>query len=625
MRRLALCSILLGCSSAATHVAIHAAAAPASIDSCATLGATDAQGRTCAYYDTRAQAFTADPDPLQRRALLYDRYLDLYNNADWQETVRNMKRPFAPGEPESAWGDENQIAYWDDVGDSAGFGDTLMNAVMFRYAVTGADADYARFDSWLRGQVSKFDATGMDGYLARYHFQHVAPGTQIRNGLAMDTGDGFPVTAAARALLPAHYGNDGQWYGHTSIDAYSGPMNSWPLAFPLVRDKALQARMALHYGCFLKRLRIFKIVNLSRNAQLQADIARYLTSGVLNADADDPDLTKVDQVWGFYLPQYNDLSAASYPRDCPAHLATDADPSEVVDVTRTGFEGKLFDLIERQTQDQPNSMDFAFYPSVRASDAVMLLDYALGAYAMTGDGAYLQWRDEILIKGANALEVSRTIGAFQLPRPCRTYYRTPNVYTAHFMATLIDANADSRDFSVMLWNRKFAAKEVAGLRDALFEILFAGATGQRGPNLPQALADLAALGGAPGHLDDPRRNYATDLASSPPPGVTIGKATAQELALCSQPVTVLGLTIPTGSPDPDALYATPAPPVMARPPDNWIWEKSPFSAQRFPGDAGHQQYNGLDFTEPYWEARYFGFLPDTHVVLAWRRGGSSLQ
>ena len=23
-------------------------------------------------------------------------------------------------------------------------------------------------------------------------------------------------------------------------------------------------------------------------------------------------------------------------------------------------------------------------------------------------------------------------------------------------------------------------------------------------------------------------------------------------------------------------------------------------------------------TEPYWVARYFGFLPDTHLVLAWK-------
>ena len=31
----------------------------------------------------------------------------------------------------------------------------------------------------------------------------------------------------------------------------------------------------------------------------------------------------------------------------------------------------------------------------------------------------------------------------------------------------------------------------------------------------------------------------------------------------------------------------------------------------------HQQYPGLDLSEPYWVARYFGHLPDAHLVLAW--------
>src|SRR5207253_753368 len=106
---------------------------------------------------------------------------------------------------------------------------------------------------------------------------------------------------------------------------------------------------------------------------------------------------------------YNDLSAANYPAACPAHLATDADAADIVDVTRTGWEGKLFDLIERQTDDHPNSMDFAYYPSVRAGDSVMLLAYALGAYAITGDPEFLTWRSQVLIKKANAREVSRTI------------------------------------------------------------------------------------------------------------------------------------------------------------------------------------------------------------------------
>jgi hypothetical protein len=525
MKRLAPILCLAACHSPAarTPVRAHGSALPASIESCALLGDA-ANGRTCSIYDTQRRAFVdGSADPLARRVFLYERFMDLYSSAERQSVVRNMRDALQPGDPESRVRDTP--FHWDDQGDSAGFGDTLMISVLFHYAVTGTAADYDRFESWLRGAVRQWDATGMDGYLARFHFAGVAPGTPIVNGRAMDfrsEGDGaFDIPTPALEQMPAYYRDPGvrpSWYGHTSIDAYAGPMNSWPLAFSLVKDPALRARMARHYGCFLKRLRIFKIVNLSKNAQLQADVARYLTSGVLHLDPGDPDLTKTDQVWGFYLPQYNDQSAASYPRDCPAHLATEAAPEDVVDVTRTGYDGKLLLLLTRQFgQDAVDSMDFAFYPSVRAGDALQLQSYALGAYAMTGDEEFLRWRDQVLIAGANAREVSRTIGAFIPPRPCRSYYRTPNVYTSHFTRTLLDGDTDSRAFAQMIFRDKFALKEMAGLRDTLFEVLHSAASGTRTAGLDGALADLEVFGGAPGHLDDPRRNYAVDLSVSPPP------------------------------------------------------------------------------------------------------------
>jgi hypothetical protein len=58
--------------------------------------------------------------------------------------------------------------------------------------------------------------------------------------------------------------------------------------------------------------------------------------------------------------------------------------------------------------------------------------------------------------------------------------------------------------------------------------------------------------------------------------------------------------------------------VVQRPPDNWIWEKDPFATARMPGEAGMQQYAALDLIEPYWIARYYGILPDAHLVLAWK-------
>lgn len=631
MRRAAVLVLLAACSSSPTRTPVRAPAAPAlTVESCNTLGDTSG-AKTCALYDTQKKAFveTAAADPLARRAFLYDRWTDLYNSADRQVMIRHLRDSAAPGDPESKWGAESQLASWDDQGDSAGFSDNLMDAVLFRYAVTGTEADYQRFESWLRGVVNKFDATGMDGYLARWFYGQVPDGTQLKNGLAMDYGgDNFPIPTAALDLMPAWFktGLPGiqakpSWNGHVSIDAYSGPMNSFPLAYGMVRDPALKARMARHYGCFLKRLKIFKLINLSKNTQLQADLAHYLQSGILSIDPGDPDIAHQDSVWGFYLPQYNVKSAATFPAACPDHLATDALPGvDTIDVTVPGWDGKLLNLIVRQSQgsDEVDSIEFAFFPSIRSGDAIMLQAYALGAYQMTGDPEYLHWRDQILIGKGNAHEVAKTIGSFEPPRPCHSYFRTPNIYLAQFMWSLLDGDPASRDFQNMLWTKKWAPKEMATLRDALFEVMMSGVTGQKTANLPQALEDLAGLGGAPGFLDDPRRNYAVDLTKNPPPGITIEKASAAELAACSQPITILGITIPVGSPDPNTLYSHPAPPIMQRPPDNWNWEKDPFQTVHVAGDAGHQQYFGLDYTEPYWVARYFGLLPDAHLVLAWK-------
>src|SRR5258706_4121158 len=295
----------------------------------------------------------------------------------------------------------------------------------------------------------------------------------------MDYGNDFAIPAAALPKMPAWFGAGlpgvtvkPSWEGHVSIDAYSGPMNSWPLAFALVRDKSLKDRMARHYGCFLKRLRIFKLIILSRIVELQGDIAHYLQSGIFSVDPGDPDLTKIDQIWGFYLPQYNDLSAAKYPQACPDHLATDATaPEDIIDVTVPGFDGKLLNLILRQaeTSDQADSIDFAFFVSVRSGDALMLQAFALGAYSMTGDEEFLRWRDQVLIGKGNAREVTRTTGTFNFPRPCGSYFRTPNVYTSHLMWSLLDNDSSLREFQNLIWTKKWP-KVMSPLRDALFEI-----------------------------------------------------------------------------------------------------------------------------------------------------------
>ena len=614
---------------------------PDGLQTCNLLGATDG-GAVCRIYDTKQAAFSdsgdgGPQDSLARRAFLFERWLDLYNAPEKEVVVRTMSRAMAPADPESVFGDDQYLALNDDHGDSAGFGGRGQVSALMRYAVTGSPADQARLTDWVRGSVMQWDATGIDGYMARFHYAGVPAGTPLKNGYAMNVRDpndsnSFDIPAAALPAMPAYYQTgieingvltpvQPSWEGHTSIDAYAGAMDAWPLAYDHIQDPALRARMARHYGCFLKRLHIFKIINLSQNAALQAGIRQYLSTGVLNQDPDEPDLTKLDQIWGFYVPQYNNVSAATFDTTCPAHMSFDADAADTVDATDPNFENQLLPFILRQAggADAVDSIDFVYYPSARAGDAMMLLAYADGAYHLTGDPEFQQWRDQVLVAKTNATGIARTTGALILPKACRTYYRDPNVYTPWFMRTLLLANdAADRAEAIYDWQKKLEAKEEAGLRDTLFTVYANGATDIQTTGLPDAINELLSFGGTPDALDSPRRNYTTDLSANPPPGITVSTPPAADITLCDTPITILGITIPGGSADPNALYTSAAPPVMWRPPDNWIWEKDPFEAQRLNGSgSGTQQYPGLDLSEPYWAARYFGYLPDSHLILVW--------
>ena len=602
MRWIALLTALVGCHAPAARDPLPIRGAfPTALESCAVLGATEG-ARTCRLYDTRAKAFTDDADPLTRRAYLYDRWLDLYTTAERQHVNRVFKSPLPPDAPEARW--DSEFAGWEGWGDSASYFEESIVAAAFRAAATGAPADRERLESYVRGSVLQFEATGAPGYLARFHYAGIARGAPITPGRAMiERAEGdFDIPDITR--FPDYYRAPGvrpSWAGRPSIDSYVGPMNAWPLAFGLVQDRALRERMALHFGCFLKRLRVLKVTNLSRNAQLQGEVEKLLGSGLVHLD--DPSIARADEVWGFYLPQLNHANEASYDRACPAALARDAAPDDAVDVTRTGFEGRLFELVLRQSGAAgPDAIDFAFYPGVRAGDAAMLLSWALAAYAMTGDESYLRWRDEILIGRANARAGAKTLGAFIPPKACRMYYRTPGVYTAMFAQALIEPSP-----SLETWRKGLAAGEVAGLGDVLFDVMSAGLEGRA-----STAGDLAAFGGTPGLLDSPRRNNAVDngdIPSSPP--------AADDVRLCEAGVTILGIHIPGERVDPAARFADAPLPLMRRPPQRWAWGRDPFRVQSPWNADGRIQYSGLDLTEPYWIARYFGQLPDPARILAW--------
>ena len=582
------------------------------------LGERDASGRTCRFYDLGAQSFADPDDALLRRAYLYDRRLDLYHSPEGEVAERTLTEPMAPGDPESRFSDERFLQALDDFGDSALWTATAGLSAAFRYAATGTDADLARLTRFARASASQFDATGMDGYLGRFHFEGVPAGTPIRNGRAMvvQRSDAFDIPDGALPQMPDYY-REGRpsWLGNPSIDQYSGPLAFYPLAFALLQDAPLKARLARHYACFLKRLRPLHLFNLSQNPALREILSAYLAAGVWHPAPDEPDLTQLDEIWGLYLPRYSAASAGAYPRACPDTLAADAAPEDVLDATAPDFAGHLARLIVRQDPDVVNadSMDFVFYPSVRASDAVILLEAALGAYYLTGDAAFLGWRDQMLVTRADAREVATTMDALTLPKACTSYFRGHNVATAQYVALLLEGDAAAKARGADLWRRKFASLAAEG--NLVFSLMGWAALGDAAPD---ALDMLSAFGGSEGHLDDPRRNYDVDDQASPLPGNPTAPPSAPDVALCEQGFDVFGFHVPGPPVSPGQVLAQDPLPPLLREPRGYLWEGDPFQAVRhFGADQGKQEYPGIDLAEPYWLARAHRLTADPHIVLAW--------
>lgn len=642
LRPLAIASLaplLFACGKPAkAHAPIARPAAPSLAAGVQTCGAYNEikDGQRCRFYSTQTHAFVDPPDALTERAYQYQAWLDRYHSPEGQSVERNLNVQMQPGDPESRWGDDHNLSHYDDYGDSSLWTATAGMDAAFRYAVTGVPEDRARLERYVRASLSQFEATGFDGYLARFHFAGVPDGTRILNGLAMEhfsansNSDAHDIPASALPGFPAYYTAGvtvddklvpavPKWVGNPSIDQYSGFTSFYPLAFALLDDADLKTRMTRQYTCFLKRLKIFKVTNLSKNVDLQSALAKYLNAGYVKQDADEPDLSKTDQVWGFYLPQVNNASLATYPKECPATLATDAvDDADNIDLGTNGGESKLLSLVLRQRGNttDANAIDFAYFTSVRGGDGMFLQTYALAAYYMTQDPAYLKWRDEVLIAKGNAQQIARTVGAFSLPRECTSYYRDPNLFTSAYIGLQLEGDDAAKAERIHIWRDKLHAKWMGALDNTLFEELYAGVMGTKVED--RLLSDLAQYGGSPGHRADPRRNYDIDNQANPPPGIVVGPPSASDAKVCSTGIDMLGFHIDGPGIDGGSVYSDKPLPLQNRLIGGFAWEHGPYYAARhYGGGQGTQQYPGVDLSEAYWVARYHKQLPDPHVVLAW--------
>ncbi len=632
----------------------------------------------CDVYDTADKQFVDAPDPLLKRAYLFDRWRDLYNSPDGQAVDRDFTVPVPPGTPEAEWSAASSFSgYWGS-GDGGIWTGWSTVASILRYAQTGTQADYLRMEQQVRDLVTMFDVTGVPGYLCRYHFLLLPEGApndpqhilRWENSTELSHHDRAVADPENTPNLPKIYtegikDQDGKvwkgkpmWHGRPSIDQNTGPMTALPMAYSLLKDEELKERIVHHMTCYLKRLKRVELINLQSNPELIEGLMAYFSVGELSFDPGDIDLTKLDRIVGYVHVQINTKNEATFDKTCPDHVAME--PWRVIDAASDTFFGDMLTLVMDMDTDaeNPNQIDHYYWPSIRGGDAMHLMHLATMAYYFTGDEQYREFLYDELIGNIDTVEVVHTAGAFNLPKYCKKYFGDQITFGPwwDFLQLLGDCDLRTqmqKAFHSEMWDKLV---KVAGNVD--FNLMYAGELPQdiavdREQALAYGLGQLAWMGGNgglpagspedPALLDEPRRSYTTTpemILAATPDGLEAECPTQHEVDICTAKVEVMGIDLGnltgwstfacTGSeyecevsPGQCVMKQASGPlPVHLRNHTDYLWQRNPFELGSGAGFPGQRQFAGSDYSVPYWNARRYGFVQEgAGQVLAWRNTG----
>ncbi len=652
------------------------------IESCAVYReerCVEGQVQRCRIYDPGESGFVADPDPLLHRAFLFDRIRDLYNSPDGQAIDRDFVSEVLPGTPEEEWASLDRFRCYCGTGDGGIWTGWATVAAILRYSQTGTEADYERMEQYVRDLVTMYDVTGIPGYLSRYHYLLLPEGGPKNDEHILQWEDTHSDSHHRRDVvdpetienLPAAYtegivDDEGEvwvgrpmWQGRPSIDQNTGPMTALPMAHSLLRDEALQASIERHLTCYLKRLQRIELINLQSNTELLDTLLAYFSAGELLLEPEDIDLTALDQIVGYVHRQINTLNEDTYDRSCPETVQLE--PWRVIDAASPTF---LLDLIEfigdmSTSDERVGSLDHYYFPSIRGGDAMHLMHLATMAYHFTGDDQYRRFLFEELIGDIQTVRVADTAGAFQLPRYCRAYYGDQITYGPWWaFLQLLDEGelltSMQQAFHAEIWSKHL--HETANVDLA---IMYVGALPPEiATDREAALALVDELlplmggnGGAmmgdpfdPRWLDDPKRTYtltAEQVFAFADESVEAVCPLPGEVAACNAEIEYAGIALPglaSGSHacsegehecpiDEEGQCMTwrtnEALPPPLRPATDFLWQRNAFEIGAGAHFEGWRQFGGADYSEPYWNARRYGFVTEgAGQVLAWETVGA---
>jgi hypothetical protein len=614
----------------------------------------------CALYDTKSKTFVSTPDPLLHRVLLYDRWYDLYHQPDGMSFSREFGGTTNAGTPEATWGAKSHFRGWGNRNDSPIWTGAALIGFAMRYLNTKTRADYLRMERKARAMLTYFEMTGADGYLGRYHFLAVPPGTpnddkhvilndaDDSNYLVHDLDPNAPgLPDIYKNGVPDGKGGTvkgrGRWRGGPSIDQYSGVLSSLATVWHLLEDNQLKTRIGHHVSCFLKRLKRVEIRNLQMNKPVLAALTTFFAGANLQFDPGDIDISKTDTLVAYVLEQKNSKNT-SFNTGCNASIELQA--TRVLDAASPLFLAEAFFLVSDfrgGQEERATGYDTVYAPNIRGGNAIQMMQLAAAAYQMTKDPQFKAFLEKELIGKLRTLDLADTASSLLPPYWCRGFHGDHITYLPLWsLLTMLDKSV-ARDRLETTMSFEYYEKRMKKLANANFNVYFAGEVKNAKPTdrqaaIAAATTALDALGGNDGVLDDPRRDYNQDrstIINQLPATTKLQCPTEQERASCEDGISVFGIKVDDGTDITHtcgkgpgecplstgcawALADTPMP-MENRTWGDFIWQKNPFTLSFSPPVHGNKQSAGIELFQTYWLARHYGFITTgKDQVLAWQ-------
>ena len=586
---------------------------------------------------------------MTEQAFWFDRYYDLYHEANGISMDIEFTTHALAGTPESEWSSEAYFRKYDGRGDSSGWTGTALWGAAARYAVTGTEADYERMLTKTESMAFLYEVTSVPGMLARSHYGMLEEGAPEANGHwnkslfnhhKSDGTDGhfaLPIEASLLDRLPAYYHEGveigGEVYGtsptvqyDTSRDQYVRGFPGLMLAYDLLgegaREDAIRATLTTELPCTLNRMKKGRITNLHA-------VTSYFGGAHVVLDPEDMELGEIDELIFYVLEQPHPNHLDAFDVACPSGPPMEVDPALEFDGADPLFLLEFAELALREQKTGPVPIAFSMHISLRAGDVIFMTQWALTAHALTGDEAYLAFVDGMM-KETNYWGALNLYGALQLPKWCASHYGPSLGYPSLYnLLARID-----RDTYPEYWTKLASVahtearmKENGPREDAFFGILYhrmvnAEIDPSAEAYVEASVAQLATYGMNPDNKLEPDRSYPRNFVDNPDPDVpleTIAEGDP-EWTICEEPTTVLGLEVPAPKIDGVPIRSADPLPLDKRIGGTFLWQMDPWMVKREYGGIGMEtQWPMQGMYTPYWVGRMDGVISEgTNLALGWR-------